>query len=1218
MLTMKQIVQFLLVLSGLLISVELFACYIAPPQYLCWEYWEEYSAEGITETNPEESYYFPVEGGATVKHTFLLKNSTNPDGAYSQRLTVAPNEQDIVSVVSQPAFDVPSQETEYAVIEYTAPMSLGRYDITIHILDENGDRVSSEKGLTSQIEVTSLPAPPPPDNPNPVPDYDPPWAEVADIESNYVVGDTVFYSATAGDNGNLLSWVDLLVIDANGNQLYSKLWDNIRLDSFQESDSFPTTDWAEGTYYYELRVKDVAGNEVLAEESSFQLATLPPDEPPPPPPPQVEEKQICGSVEPVKLSSSQLLEQDGNILMNGTTVTVLSEGNATEIKVNHTSETGYVATTNLSEVCTIPTPLERLHEPDSGEVVVSTPFGIYARIAPNIITNYVDVNGDGSSNTADIIPYNATLTVLKAWRNWLKVSFSATDGQLKEGWIYRASIQEGTELPEPSARILKKSGTIAWAHDMTVDLRMLPDKSLNEIIWESYEGATVQILDHVPPFQFIKIESPAEKQLDGETIQQYGRLYEGIVALDLNVLQTGISGWVHQDFIKRDGQTYDTPFAYPFDYDAAKSAPIAEKGLVTQIFFEEVMGQIHECIDYNLEQGTPVLAASRGTVTFAGLLDGLGKTVVLSHDNGYFTAYAHLQEISVATDDVIPMEVQVGTVGGTADHDAGSKKPHLHFCVRNDGEPKGDWKKALNPTKYITGYNPSDAHQCVKELIVDAGIRDISDIILRCVVGIGGISEQDDETIALLIAASAKAMMECALLIQSDDFPVLVINEKQWYSKLCVIAMKETGILSTKKFQVSESAGIRTEPILSDDAKTGNRLNQGDIIEVLYAVEGDLVKDYGEGTESKIWYKVIYQGEERYVFSYPLKPIKYDVIENFDPPKMFLLNNVGGATVREIPIVPENKSEYQVDKLGAGAVIDAISKGEGASYNYDGVKDNTWYKIIFNGKERYVVSYPFEYNSNATIYKEQIEAYWKREKRVFDAQDRKVGRIKSLLHFYDDYLEAEKETDVPWEIFAAIHYREIGSGATAQDDQTGGNGVGHFQFDNISLGKIKLTKEECPNFAAVKDGDCLFTGSKVENGDGYKNEDKLRNICSESVANGAICAGYAIQRLGSKCAKATESTYRKCAGQVTKNINSNKNVDVIKDVFWGYNGRTCVNETGTARIKISGGATFDCSAYVKNWFDERGKPELRQELNSGYDVNYGAYRVFLELERLGL
>jgi len=165
---LKRIMQFSLIILWLFFSGELFACYIELPQYLCWEYWEEYSAGGVTDTNPSSGSYFPVEGGKTVRYSFSLYNSTKPAGAYNHQLDVAPHEKSLVSVVSQPSFDIPYQTTENVYIEYAAPMVIGNHDITIHILNENGDRISSENGMTSQIEVTSLPAPPadPPSEPS--------------------------------------------------------------------------------------------------------------------------------------------------------------------------------------------------------------------------------------------------------------------------------------------------------------------------------------------------------------------------------------------------------------------------------------------------------------------------------------------------------------------------------------------------------------------------------------------------------------------------------------------------------------------------------------------------------------------------------------------------------------------------------------------------------------------------------------------------------------------------------------------------------------------------------------------------------------------------------------------------------------------------------------------------------------------------------------------
>ena len=164
---------FLLFIAISLFSAESFAkdCFINQPQYLCLNYWAEYSSGGTSEATPVGSkyfptdYYFQVEGGATVKHTFKFYNSGKSDGAADHKLSIAPKDQSLVSIVSQPTFDVPYLESKNAIIEYTAPLTLGQHSITIHILDDSDTRVSSETGLTSQIEVTSLPTPTPSNDP---------------------------------------------------------------------------------------------------------------------------------------------------------------------------------------------------------------------------------------------------------------------------------------------------------------------------------------------------------------------------------------------------------------------------------------------------------------------------------------------------------------------------------------------------------------------------------------------------------------------------------------------------------------------------------------------------------------------------------------------------------------------------------------------------------------------------------------------------------------------------------------------------------------------------------------------------------------------------------------------------------------------------------------------------------------------------------------------
>ncbi len=94
--------------------------------------------------------------------------------------------------------------------------------------------------------------------------------------------------------------------------------------------------------------------------------------------------------------------------------------------------------------------------------------------------------------------------------------------------------------------------------------------------------------------------------------------------------------------------------------------------------------KFHNGLDFGAPTGTPIQAAERGTVIFAGWYGGYGNAVIIDHGNGATTLYAHASRLTVQEGQVVQQGQVVALVGSTGL----STGPHLHFEVRINGEPQ--------------------------------------------------------------------------------------------------------------------------------------------------------------------------------------------------------------------------------------------------------------------------------------------------------------------------------------------------------------------------------------------------------------------------------------------------------------------------------------------------------------------------------------------------
>lgn len=87
--------------------------------------------------------------------------------------------------------------------------------------------------------------------------------------------------------------------------------------------------------------------------------------------------------------------------------------------------------------------------------------------------------------------------------------------------------------------------------------------------------------------------------------------------------------------------------------------------------------RFHAGMDLGAWEGEPIYAADNGTVIISGYNSGYGNYVVIDHNDGYQTLYAHQSALAVTAGDVVEQGQVIGYVGSTGL----STGPHLHYEV---------------------------------------------------------------------------------------------------------------------------------------------------------------------------------------------------------------------------------------------------------------------------------------------------------------------------------------------------------------------------------------------------------------------------------------------------------------------------------------------------------------------------------------------------------
>lgn len=114
------------------------------------------------------------------------------------------------------------------------------------------------------------------------------------------------------------------------------------------------------------------------------------------------------------------------------------------------------------------------------------------------------------------------------------------------------------------------------------------------------------------------------------------------------------------------------------------------KGAITTGFGVNKDGVRHDGIDIKAAEGTPIKAADDGHAVYASDMKSYGNTVILKHNDNFYTVYAHNKANMVKNGDKVKKGAVIAAVGATG----AAHFSQLHFEVRQG-------KKVRNPLFFL-------------------------------------------------------------------------------------------------------------------------------------------------------------------------------------------------------------------------------------------------------------------------------------------------------------------------------------------------------------------------------------------------------------------------------------------------------------------------------------------------------------------------------------
>lgn len=250
---------------------------------------------------------------------------------------------------------------------------------------------------------------------------------------------------------------------------------------------------------------------------------------------------------------------------------------------------------------------------------------------------------------------------------------------------------------------------VAYSLDMTpADLKVLnPDVDINKL----YVGQELLVRQAVPYLSIQTVTNETYEQAIESPVEyiETANLYVGNTSVkeqgtdgvaQVNAQVTYVNGVETERTVLSTTTVQEATTTYIYKGTTPKPATASNgyfiwpvRGTITSYYgYRYIFGStsFHSGLDIAVPYGTAVKAADGGTVTYSGWQGSYGKLVVITHDNGTKTYYAHNSSLLVSVGDKVYQGQTIAKVGMTGT----ATGYHLHFEVRVGG-------RSVNPLNYL-------------------------------------------------------------------------------------------------------------------------------------------------------------------------------------------------------------------------------------------------------------------------------------------------------------------------------------------------------------------------------------------------------------------------------------------------------------------------------------------------------------------------------------